>query len=131
VLDALARNTTFFSAALPQRIYPPLFNRYAGDNRSASTSTTRCAMTAAAAAPNAMRTDLSATLFLSAPEDYDGGELVIEDTYGVQRVKSAGRRPRALPRHEPASGHAGHARRTRRLLLLDPEPACARMRNAA
>ena len=87
VLDALSRNATFFSAALPQRIYPPLFNRYAGgqsfgfhvDNAIRSDRSRRGA--------DAIRTDVSATLFLSAPEDYDGGELVVEDTYGVQRVK--------------------------------------------
>ena len=83
VLDALAKNSTFFAAALPRRIYPPLFNCYRGgqsfgfhvDN----------AVRYDRGQP--VRTDVSCTLFLSAPEDYDGGELVIEDTYGNQRVK--------------------------------------------
>jgi PKHD-type hydroxylase len=83
VLDALSKNSTFFAAALPRRIYPPLFNCYRGgqsfgfhvDN----------AVRYDRGQP--VRTDVSATLFLSAPEEYDGGELVIEDTYGNQRVK--------------------------------------------
>jgi PKHD-type hydroxylase len=88
VLDALSKNSTFFSAVLPRRIYPPLFNCYRGgqsfgfhvDNavRYDRSSGTRA---------EPVRTDVSATLFLSAPEDYDGGELVIEDTYGSHRVK--------------------------------------------
>jgi PKHD-type hydroxylase len=85
VLDALAKNPTFFAAALPRRIFPPLFNRYDGgqsfgfhvDN----------AVRYDRGQP--LRTDVSCTLFLSAPGDYDGGELVIEDTYGQQRVKLA------------------------------------------
>ncbi len=83
VIDAVSRNGTFFSAALPKRIFPPLFNRYAGgqsfgyhvDN----------AIRYDRGAP--VRTDLSATLFLSEPDSYDGGELVIEDTFGTQQVK--------------------------------------------
>jgi PKHD-type hydroxylase len=85
ILDALTRTPLFLSAALPLKIYPPLFNRYAGgehfglhvDNaiRAVPGTTVR------------IRTDLSATLFLSAPEDYDGGELLIEDSYGAQSVK--------------------------------------------
>jgi PKHD-type hydroxylase len=85
VLDALARQPLFMSAALPLKVFPPLFNRYAGgqtfgdhvDNavRQVTNGSTR------------VRTDLSSTLFLTAPEDYDGGELVIEDTYGSHAVK--------------------------------------------
>ena len=71
ILGVLGRNPTFISAALPQKIYPPMFNNYAG----------RANMT--------VRTDLSATLFLTDPEDYDGGELVIETSYGAQPVKLA------------------------------------------
>jgi PKHD-type hydroxylase len=86
VLAALARNALFVGAVLPHRIFPPLFNRYdAGmifgphvDN-------------ALRGGSNPIRTDLSATLFLSNPEDYDGGELLIDDTYGCHSVKlSAG-----------------------------------------
>ncbi|HEY5851325.1 MAG TPA: Fe2+-dependent dioxygenase [Lysobacter sp.] len=87
VLEALARNSTFFSAALPQRIYPPLFNRYGGGQSFGFHVDNAVRYDRSSGGAEAIRTDLSATLFLSAPEDYDGGELVIEDTYGVQRVK--------------------------------------------
>ena len=89
ILEALARNTTFFSAALPQRIYPPLFNRYDGGQSFGFHVDNAIRYDRSRGGADPIRTDLSATLFLSAPEDYDGGELVIEDTYGVQRVKLA------------------------------------------
>ena len=87
VLEALSRNSTFFSAALPRRIYPPLFNRYAGGQSFGFhvDNAVRYDRNRGGAEP--VRTDLSATLFLSSPDEYDGGELVIEDTYGVQSVK--------------------------------------------
>ncbi|UXI67159.1 Fe2+-dependent dioxygenase [Tahibacter amnicola] len=87
ILERLQRHPTFVAGALPRRIFPPLFNCYregqsfgfhvdnavryprTGDNR------------------EPVRTDLSCTLFLSAPDEYDGGELVIEDTYGSHSVK--------------------------------------------
>jgi len=87
VRDAAQANSTFFSAALPRRIYPPLFNCYR-DGQSFGfhvDNAVRYDRSAGAAQP--VRTDLSATLFLSDPQDYDGGELVIEDTYGMQQVK--------------------------------------------
>lgn len=87
ILDALARNTTFFSAALPQRIYPPLFNRYSGGQSFGFHVDNAIRYDRSRGGVDPVRTDLSATLFLSAPEEYDGGELIIEDTYGVQRVK--------------------------------------------
>ena len=87
VLDALSRNATFFSAALPQRIYPPLFNRYAGGQSFGFHVDNAIRYDRSRGGADAIRTDVSATLFLSAPDDYDGGELVVEDTYGVQRVK--------------------------------------------
>jgi PKHD-type hydroxylase len=87
VVGALERSPLFITAALPRRIFPPLFNRYEGG------------MTFGAHVDNAVRqitgtafsirTDLSATLFLSRPEDYDGGELVVEDTFGTHAVKLA------------------------------------------
>ena len=89
VLDALSRNATFFSAALPQRIYPPLFNRYAGGQSFGFHVDNAIRYDRSRGGSDAVRTDLSATLFLSAPEEYDGGELVIEDTYGTQRIKLA------------------------------------------
>jgi PKHD-type hydroxylase len=85
VVEALGRNALFVSAVLPKQVFPPLFNRY------------DAGMTFGAHVDNAIRgyldtalrvrTDVSATLFISAPEDYDGGELVVEDTYGVHKVK--------------------------------------------
>jgi PKHD-type hydroxylase len=87
IVGALERSPLFITAALPRRIFPPLFNRYEGG------------MTFGAHVDNAIRqitgtafsirTDLSATLFLSRPEDYDGGELVVEDTFGTHAVKLA------------------------------------------
>ncbi|HZX78526.1 Fe2+-dependent dioxygenase [Lysobacter sp.] len=87
ILEALARNATFFSAALPQRIYPPLFNRYSGGQSFGFHVDNAIRYDRSQGGAEPVRTDLSATLFLNAPEDYDGGELMIEDTYGMQRVK--------------------------------------------
>lgn len=89
LLDALARNSTFFSAALPQRIYPPLFNRYSGGQSFGFHVDNAIRYDRSSGGAEPVRTDLSATLFLADPDSYDGGELVIEDTYGVQRVKLA------------------------------------------
>ncbi|MBX3689422.1 Fe2+-dependent dioxygenase [Dokdonella sp.] len=87
IVDALSRNTTFFAGALPRRIYPPLFNRYAGGQAFGwhVDNAVRYDRRVEPAMP--IRTDLSATLFLAAPDEYDGGELVIEDTYGTHEVK--------------------------------------------
>lgn len=87
ILEALSRNSTFFSAALPQRIYPPLFNRYAGGQSFGFHVDNAVRYDRSRGSVDPIRTDLSATLFLSAPEEYDGGELVIEDTYGTHSVK--------------------------------------------
>ena len=87
ILDALSRNDTFFSAALPKRIYPPLFNRYSGGQSFGHHVDNAVRYDRSRGGAEAIRTDLSATLFFSDPEEYDGGELVIEDTYGTQRVK--------------------------------------------
>lgn len=87
ILEALSRNSTFFSAALPKRIYPPLFNRYEGGQSFGFHVDNAVRYDRSRGGADAVRTDLSATLFLSAPEDYDGGELIIEDTYGTQSVK--------------------------------------------
>lgn len=87
ILEALSRNSTFFSAALPQRIYPPLFNRYAGGQSFGFHVDNAVRYDRSRGGVDPIRTDLSATLFLSAPEEYDGGELVIEDTYGTHAVK--------------------------------------------
>jgi PKHD-type hydroxylase len=87
VLDALSRNATFFAAALPRRIYPPLFNRYAGGQSFGYHVDNAVRYDRSRGGAEPVRTDLSATLFLAAPESYDGGELEIEDTYGTQQVK--------------------------------------------
>ncbi len=85
VLTALERTPLFMSAALPLRVFPPLFNRYEpGMTFGAHVDN---AIRQVAGSPLRVRTDLSATLFLSAPEDYDGGELVIDDTYGAHTAK--------------------------------------------
>ncbi len=87
ILDALSRNSTFFSATLPKRIYPPLFNRYSGGQSFGYHVDNAIRYDRSRSGVDPVRTDLSATLFLSAPEDYDGGELIIEDTFGTQSVK--------------------------------------------
>lgn len=84
VLKALQKSGLFMSAALPQRVFPPLFNRYEGgehfhnhvDNAIRSLPM-----------GGQIRTDLSATLFLSDADEYEGGELLIDDTYGAHRIK--------------------------------------------
>ena len=89
VLDALSRNSTFFSAALPQKIFPPLFNRYSGGQSFGFHVDNAVRYDRSRGGADAVRTDLSATLFLSEPTEYDGGELVVEDTYGNQSIKLA------------------------------------------
>ena len=85
IVTALQRNPLFISAALPSRIFPPLFNQYAGGHSFGSHVDN--AIRQLTGTPYRIRTDLSATLFLSQPEEYDGGELAVEDTYGVHTVK--------------------------------------------
>ena len=85
ILAALDRNPLFMSGALPMKVVPPLFNRYEGAQ--AYGNHIDGAIRPIAGTTHRVRTDLSATLFLTAPEDYDGGELTIEDTFGAQQVK--------------------------------------------
>lgn len=85
IVAALGRNQLFFSAALPKRVFPPLFNRYQGGMEFGNH--VDGAVRVHGPTGIRIRTDISATLFLAAPEDYDGGELLVEDTYGVQKVK--------------------------------------------
>jgi PKHD-type hydroxylase len=85
IVAALQQNPLFVAAALPLRVFPPLFNRYQG-GQSFGTHVDN-ALRQVPGTPHRIRTDLSATLFLSAPEEYDGGELQVEDTYGVHSVK--------------------------------------------
>lgn len=85
ILTALQRSALFASAALPERIFPPLFNAYAGGEHFGTH--VDGAIRPLRDGSGRIRTDLSATLFLSAPEEYDGGELCVEDTYGLRRIK--------------------------------------------
>ncbi|HEV2645062.1 MAG TPA: Fe2+-dependent dioxygenase [Acidobacteriaceae bacterium] len=85
ILKTLGTNALFRSAALPLKVFPPLFNRYAG-GQTFGTHVDNAIRTHAATGGR-IRTDLSCTLFLSEPEEYEGGELVIEDTYGSKSVK--------------------------------------------
>ncbi len=85
VLSALGKNPLFLSAALPLHVFPPLFNRYTG-GQSFGTHVDN-AIRQVPGTSHRIRTDLSATLFFTEPDEYEGGELCIEDTYGTQRVK--------------------------------------------
>jgi len=87
ILDALDVNQLFISAALPLKVLPPLFNRYSGGQSYGGHIDG--AVRPVFGTPHRLRTDLSATLFLSPPETYDGGELVIEDRFNPRRVKLA------------------------------------------
>jgi PKHD-type hydroxylase len=90
ILTALGRNELFTSASLALRVFPPLFNRYDGGMNFGSHIDNAIRFvkpSLGTGAPIRVRTDLSATLFLTDPADYDGGELVIQDTYGEHRVK--------------------------------------------
>ena len=82
--ESLAHNPLFLSAALPLRVFPPLFNRYQG-GQSFGNHVDNAIRQASGGAR--LRTDLSATLFLAEPSEYDGGELLVEDTFGVHSVK--------------------------------------------
>ncbi|HEV8015988.1 MAG TPA: Fe2+-dependent dioxygenase [Stellaceae bacterium] len=85
ILGALAANPLFIAVALPLRICPPFFNRYQGGETYGTHNDS--ALINVPGAPGPVRGDLAATLFLTAPETYDGGELIVEDTYGLHRVK--------------------------------------------
>lgn len=138
ILDALDKNQLFISAALPLKVVPPLFNRYAGGQ--AYGGHIDGAVRPVFGTPHRVRTDLSATLFLSAPEDYDGGELVIEEKLG-HTGQTGGRQYGALSGHKRASRGARDARRAACRLLLGAEhgtegsqtryPVRARRRTAA
>ncbi|MGA3170174.1 MAG: Fe2+-dependent dioxygenase [Chthoniobacteraceae bacterium] len=85
IVTALGKNPLFVSAALPLQIFPPLFNRYSG-GQSFGTHVDN-SIRQVTGTPHRIRTDISATLFFAAPEEYDGGELCVEDTYGLKKVK--------------------------------------------
>ena len=85
ILTALARHPLFFSAALPLKTVPPLFNRYEGGEHYGTHIDG--AVRAVPGSSHFIRTDLSSTLFLTEPSEYEGGELVVFDTYGEHAVK--------------------------------------------
>ncbi|HSI19837.1 MAG TPA: Fe2+-dependent dioxygenase [Sphingomonas sp.] len=85
VLDALAASPLFVAAALPLKVFPPLFNRYAGGQQ--FDTHVDSAIRIRRGSDFRIRSDLSATLFLADPDSYDGGELVIEGAFGEQAVK--------------------------------------------
>jgi len=85
ILTALQNSALFASAALPLRVFPPLFNLYRGGQSFGNHVDN--AIRQISGTPLRIRTDLSATLFLAEPHEYDGGELIVEDTYGVHPVK--------------------------------------------
>jgi PKHD-type hydroxylase len=85
ILGALAANPLFVAATLPLKIFPPLFNRYSGGQHFGTHVDN--AVRKIPGNPERVRTDISATLFLEDPAHYDGGELCIEDVYGVRRIK--------------------------------------------
>jgi len=87
VVTELERNALFISAVLPHRVYPPLFNRY-GEGMQFGTHVDG-AVRAIPGTGQKLRTDLSATLFLSAPESYEGGELIVEKDLGRETVRLA------------------------------------------
>lgn len=85
IIKALQQNPLFITAALPLQVFPPLFNRYSGGQSFGNHVDN--AIRTVTGTSHRIRTDLSATLFLSQPDEYDGGELIVEDTYGVHSVK--------------------------------------------
>jgi PKHD-type hydroxylase len=86
VLDALGRSALFITGALPKKTFPPLFNRYDGDANAFGNHIDNAVRTSPISGAW-VRTDLSATLFLSDPDEYEGGELIVEDTFGAQSIK--------------------------------------------
>lgn len=87
ILAQLERNALFIAAVLPNKIYPPMFNRY-GEGMNFGTHVDG-SVRMIPGSPQKLRTDLSATLFLASPESYDGGELVVETDFGTQAAKFA------------------------------------------
>jgi len=86
IVSGLAKSALFMTAALPKKTYPPLFNRYDGEMNAFGNHVDNAIRTSKFTG-DWVRTDVSCTVFLTEPEEYDGGDLVIEDTFGVQRVK--------------------------------------------
>ena len=87
VLRGLNRHATFFSAALPKRVFPPLFNRYGGAANAFGNHVDSAVRFIPGTLGERVRTDVSCTLFLSEPDEYEGGELIVEDSFSAQPVK--------------------------------------------
>jgi PKHD-type hydroxylase len=87
VMAALNRHHLFFSAALPRRVLPPMFNRYSGATNTFGNHIDNAVRFIPGGQGERVRTDISCTLFLSEPEEYEGGQLMVEDTFGAQSVK--------------------------------------------
>ena len=128
VLEALSRSSTFFSAVLPRRIYPPLFNRYSGGQSFGYHVDNAVRYDRSRGGAEPVRTDVSGTLFLSDPDSYDGGELLViapglkrfgeqpeVDTFirkygyvGTPRVMDLYRRERGMQDLAHAAAHLMH-----------------------
>ncbi len=87
VLGGLNRHALFFSAALPKRVFPPLFNRYGGAQNAFGNHVDNAVRFLPGGQGERVRTDLSCTLFLADPGEYEGGELVVEDSFAAPRIK--------------------------------------------
>jgi PKHD-type hydroxylase len=87
VLQGLNRHMDFFSAALPKRVFPPLFNRYGGSANAFGNHVDNAVRFIPGTQGERVRTDISCTLFLAEPDEYEGGELIIEDTFGSKSIK--------------------------------------------
>ena len=98
IVSALTANPRFLAAAIPLHIFPPLFNRYAASDNHHFGIHVDNAVRGDRLTGLRIRTDLSVTLFLAEPDEYDGGELVIEDTYGSHEVKLPAGETEAAPK---------------------------------
>ena len=123
IIAALQRNPLFISAALPLRVFPPLFNRYQGGQSFGNHVDNAIRQSATGMR---IRTDLSATLFLTEPDDYDGGELMIEDTFGVHPVKLPAGHMVLYPASSLHHVRPVVRRRTGRVVLLAAEHGAGR-----
>ena len=120
VVGALETNPLFISAVLPNVIYPPMFNRY-GEGMKFGAHVDG-SVRIHPHNGSKLRTDVSATLFLTNPDEYDGGELEVEDTYGRHSVKLPAGEHGGLSGDQPAPGDADHQGRAHLVLLLGAEP---------
>ena len=105
VLDALGRNSLFMAAALPAKVWPPLFNRYGGGEQFGMHVDNAVRIKRGGAGTIAQR--FVRDVVSARPGDYEGGELTVEDTYGAHAIKLGGRRPDSLSRFEPAPRDPG------------------------